>query len=76
MKLASSWSENIIFHRCYFFPRGWPFGNAEEDGKKGDLVSVPVGLTLEEVFKGKKISYERIKKSIVETGGSRDCRCR
>jgi len=58
------------------FYRGWPFGNAEEDGKKGDLVSVPVGLTLEEVFEGKKISYERIKRSIVETGGSRDCRCR
>lgn len=52
------------------------FSNGEDDEKKGDLVTVPVGLTLEEVYFGKTIKFERAKKIIVETGGTRDCRCR
>lgn len=54
------------------------FGNQQQGNeiKKGDLVLVPVMVTLEELYNGALIDIMRTKRTYVETGGQRDCNCK
>jgi len=52
------------------------FGNQEEEHQKGDLVVVPLMVTLEELYNGALIDMLRTKRSYVETSGTRQCNCR
>jgi len=52
------------------------FGNQEEEHRKGDMVVVPLMVTLEELYNGALIDMLRTKRSYVETSGTRQCNCR
>jgi len=52
------------------------FGNQEEEHRKGDMVVVPLMVTLEELYNGALIDMLRTKRTYVETSGTRQCNCR
>merc|ERR1712176_1641452 len=52
------------------------FGDQEEEHRKGDLVVVPLMVTLGELYNGAMIDMLRTKRTYVETGGTRQCNCR
>lgn len=55
------------------------FGGGQQRGeeiRKGDLVIVPLIVTLAELYNGANIDMTRTKRSYRETSGQRDCNCR
>jgi len=51
-------------------------GGQEEEHKKGDMVVVPLMVTLDELYNGALIDMLRTKRTYIETGGKRQCNCR
>nr|CAB3238719.1 dnaJ homolog subfamily B member 11-like [Phallusia mammillata] len=65
-----------FFGDFFSFNFGGQPQQGERDTPKGDSITIPLEVTLEEIYSGNFIEIQRIKPVAKQTSGSRECNCR